>query len=123
MSVIDFSDKLLRAITLPQANLAYNKTEANGGQSGSRNALKVTLGIIPDVTGGDNTGLIIMGVNPNGVAHKAELLKGDKIVNIDGTPIKNVYDYMEKLQQIKKQQVSHITVVREGEEKVFLLQF
>ncbi len=123
LSVLDYSEILLRTISLPQANLTYNKTEATDSQHGSKSALKVTLGIIPDVTGGDNTGLVIMGVNPSGVAHRAQLLKGDKIVNIDGTPIKNVYDYMDKLQQIKPKQVAHITVIREGQEKVFLLQF
>ena len=121
-AVVRYALKILEAINTKNANLTYNPIESPN-KSGNMSSLKVTLGIIPDVTGGDNKGLVIQGVNPNGVAKRAELLKGDRIVNIDGTVINNIYDYMEKLQTIKPRQVSHITLIRDGKEMVILVQF
>ena len=123
MSVIDYSELLLRAISMPQSDLTYRQTEPQQLSHATRNSLKVSLGIMPDVTGGDNTGLTIMGVTAGGAADRAELKKGDKIVNIDGTPIQNIYDYMEKLQHIAPNQISNITIERDKKQKVVLIKF
>lgn len=64
-----------------------------------------------------------MGVTAGGVADRAELKKGDKIVNIDGTKIHNIYDYMEKLQHIAPNQISNITIERDKKQKVILIKF
>lgn len=122
VQVIQYSMKLMNALTSSKVNLAYQQTESPSPK-GSMTSLNVTLGIIPDVTGGNNNGLTVQGVNPNGIAKRANMIKGDRIVNIDGTTIRNIYEYMEKLQTIKPRQVVHITIVRDGKERVKLVQF
>ena len=120
--VVTYTMKLVNALMSNKTDLTYQQTESPA-QKGSMASLKVTLGIIPDVTGGDNSGLLIQGVSPNGIAKRVNMIKGDKIVNIDGTTISNIYEYMEKLQTIKPRQVAHITIVRDGKERVKLVQF
>jgi hypothetical protein len=71
-------------------------TRSQAGHYG-RN-LKVTLGIMPDVSGGETSGgMKVEGVRKDGPAERSGMLKGDVIIAINGLPVSNIYDYMSRL--------------------------
>lgn len=83
-----------------------------------RRGFKVTFGIVPSYTG-SGPGLTIDGVRPGGPAAKAGINSGDVLVEIDGKDIQDIYDYMHRLEELKKGQKVKVKV-RRGEETVWL---
>jgi hypothetical protein len=81
--------------------------------SQTRRSFKVTLGLIPSY-GSDVEGLEIDGARADGPAGKAGLIKGDIIIEIDGKDIKNIYDYMYRLGELKLGENINVKV-RRGE--------
>ena len=65
-------------------------------------SLKVTLGVMPSYVGTE-IGLKIDGLSdPNGPAAKAGIKKGDIIKAINGKSIKDIYEYMERLGELRE---------------------
>jgi len=84
--------------------------------------LKVTLGIMPDFSGVEKRGLradIIIKGKP---ADKAGMQSGDVIVAIDGYPVGDIYEYMERLTKLKTGQIVTIEVIREEKKEVLIVQ-
>ncbi len=75
---------------------------------------KVTFGIIPSYAGSAQ-GLTLDGVRSGGPAEKAGLLKEDVIIAIDGKEVRDIYEYMYRLSELKKGQ-STVVKVRRGTE-------
>ncbi|HZK08031.1 MAG TPA: M20/M25/M40 family metallo-hydrolase [Bacteroidales bacterium] len=82
---------------------------------------KVTLGIMPDFAGTGDDGLRVDAVRPDGPAHTGGLLKGDKIVAIEGKPVGNIYDYMGRLKSLEAGQIITVDVMRDNKKMVFLI--
>ena len=75
----------------------------------------ITLGIMPSYTSTEE-GLVIDSISkPDGPAAKAGIKKGDVIKSINDKPIKNIYDYMDRLGELKKGMSVPIVVDRDGE--------
>ena len=89
------------------ASLTFKET---GSKPSEFRRLKVTLGIIPDMVGGENKGLRVDGVRKGGPGEKGGLMKGDVIVSINGQPVTNIYDYMARLQTLVPGQTANIEV-------------
>ncbi|MEA1873211.1 MAG: DUF4910 domain-containing protein [Bacteroidota bacterium] len=85
--------------------------------------MKVTLGIMPDVTGRVENGLAIDGVRPGGPAEIAGIIKGDVIHKIDEFEIENIYDYMESLSKFKKGQKVELQIVRDDKPMILEVKF
>ena len=75
---------------------------------------KVSLGIMPSYAGtGD--GLEIDGISrKDGPAFKAGMKKGDIIKFIDGKPVNDIYEYMERLSNLEKGMTVPIKIMRNG---------
>jgi hypothetical protein len=101
--------KLDRADTRPQFAEAGPKEP-----QGTRRRFKVTFGVLP-AYGSQTEGLEIDGTKRDGPAAKAGMLKGDVIIEIEGKEIKNIYDYMYRLAELKKGQTISVKV-RRGDE-------
>jgi len=84
--------------------------------------LKVTLGIIPDVSSSQVSGLLVTGVKKDGPAAASGILSGDVITSINGMEVKNIYDYMQRLNQLKTGETAIVEINRKGETKVVLVQ-
>ena len=86
----------------------------------SRRKFKVTLGIMPDVAGAEKRGLRVDAVMPDRPAQYAGMKKGDIIIEMDGKPVKDVYEYMHRLSDFQVGQRISVGVLR-GDEKVILI--
>ncbi len=89
-------------------------------QPGIRRRFKVTLGIMPDFTGVDKNGLRADAVMPDRPAARAGMKKGDIIVAMEGKPVKDIYEYMNRLSEFKPGQRISVEVIR-GEKKIILI--
>ena len=88
-----------------------------------RGRFKVTLGIIPSY-GSLVDGVKIDGIsNPNGPAANAGIQKGDILKALNEKPIKDIYEYMNRLAKFEKGQTITVTIDRDGTEKEFSVTF
>lgn len=83
---------------------------------------KVTLGLMPDVSGASTVpGLradIVVAGKP---AHTAGIRSGDVIQEIDGKPVKNIEEYMVRLSELKAGTTIPVKVLRGEEVLTFLV--
>ena len=84
--------------------------------------MKVTLGVMPDYAH-EGDGLKIDAVIDNRPGKKAGMLAGDIIIDIGGTPIKDIYAYMKILSQLNSGDKAEVKVLRNDSEMVLQVQF
>ena len=91
-----------------------------GSNSMSHTKFKVTLGLMPDVTGASTVpGLradIVVAGKP---AHTAGMRSGDIIQEIDGKPVKDINEFMERLSELVAGTTIPVKVLRDAETIVF----
>jgi S1-C subfamily serine protease len=105
-------DLIIEAANVPES-LVYQEAGPKEQPSGRRR-FKVTLGIMPDYSSEEGEGLRVDGVINNKPAKRAGMEKGDVIVAMDGKPVKNIYDYMYRLEECKPGQRINVDVLRNG---------
>lgn len=120
VQIVDFTEKLLYTIANYTNTIDFKETRSSQ-QSQNYGDTKITLGIIPDVSG-TTEGLLVEGVKAGGYADKAGLKKGDIIINLDGKEIKNIYDYMARLNQLELGRLLHIEIIRNGKKELLQIQ-
>lgn len=118
--IIDFTDQLIYSIANNPSPIVFKETQSHQEQNSYRDT-KITLGIIPDIAG-TTEGLLIEGIKSGGYADKAGLHKGDVIVSMDNKEIKNIYDYMARLNQLETGHLLHIEVIRNGKKILLEIQ-
>ena len=91
-------------------------------QTGPRRKKGIRLGIMPSFTQTENNGLGVDGVTPGGPASLGGILKGDRIVAIEGNPVTNIYDYMARMAKLEFGQTITVDFIRDGEKQVLLIQ-
>ena len=91
---------------------AYIKTEAP--QTMSRASFKVTLGVIPDFTYENGDGFRVGSVSAGKPAEKGGMVAGDIIKKMNNKTISNIYEYMTMLGELKKGNVLHVEIDRDG---------
>lgn len=121
--IIDFAYPLIVEIINSDDKLVYKEAAPVAKKVGSgRGGLKVKFGIMPDFTSTENDGLGVGGITAGGPAHGGGMLKGDKIIAIEGMPVTNIYDYMARLKKLNPGQRVSVDIVRDGEKKILMLQ-
>ena len=105
-------DLIIEAANVPES-LVYQEAGPKEQPSGRRR-FKVTLGIMPDYASEGGEGLRVDGVLNNKPAKRSGMEKGDVIVAMDGKPVKNIYDYMYRLEECKPGQRVNVDVLRNG---------
>lgn len=111
---LEYTTELItRLASMPQTPDFIN---VPGGSAMKHAKFKVTLGLMPDVTGASTTpGLradIVVAGKP---AHAAGIKSGDIIQEIDGKPVKDINEYMERLSELQAGTTIPVKVLR-GEE-------
>jgi len=119
--ILDYAYTIIVDLINRDENLTFQEAGPKKKQGRSGRGLKVKFGIMPDFTSKDNDGLGIGGVTKDGPAYRAGMLKGDKIIAIEGQPVTNIYDYMNRLKKLKPGQTVSVDVMREGVQKVMVV--
>ncbi len=101
-------------------NLEFKRADSEHMSRHGRR-FKITFGIIPDYASSNNDGLLVNGITKDGAADKAGMLKGDKIVAINGEKVTNIYDYMYRLMKLEKGKIALVEVMRNGKKQVLLI--
>jgi Tol biopolymer transport system component len=98
--------------------LTYKESEAPPVQGDVR-GYGASLGTIPDYTGApdDKTGMLLAGVRAGGPADKAGLLRGDRVIQLMGREIRDIYDLMYVLRDAKPGEQASIVVER-GDQRI-----
>lgn len=115
----DYVYDLIVNIANREENFAYQEAGPKSRPMGRRR-FKVTLGIMPDYAGANQDGMQVDGVIPGRPAAFAGMKKGDVIIDMDGKPVTNIYDYMYRLNEFDPGQRISVTVKR-GDKNVILI--
>jgi len=89
--------------------------KAGPSEAPQRASFNVSFGIIPDFSSTDSTGLRADFITEGKPAEKAGMLPGDVIKFINNREVFNVYDYMERLQELKAGDLVVVQVRRKDE--------
>ena len=104
---------IIKELMKPEQTMTYQEVKIKRTK-GTKGSSSVSLGTIPVYSGGDGTGMGVQGVRGGGPAEKAGILGGDVIVGLNGKEIKNIYDFMNIMNELKPDVETDITVRREG---------
>lgn len=119
--VTEFSYDVLHELAIQEKALTFQ--EAGPKYQRSRGGrFKVTLGVMPDYAGIEKRGMRIDAVSKGKPAEKGGMKKGDIIVAIDGKKVGNIYDYMNRLQQLEAGQTISVDVIRDDKIEVLIVQ-
>jgi S1-C subfamily serine protease len=100
----------------PMPFTGTKKSDENSKQIEPKTERRASTGAMPDFTySGD--GVRIAGVSDDSPAAKANLTKGDVIVEFDGKPVKNLKAYSDFLKEHKPGDTVKLTIDRNGEKK------
>ncbi|NQV14074.1 M20/M25/M40 family metallo-hydrolase [bacterium] len=117
--IADFAFDLIKEIASMEQTFEFQeagpKSPPQGGKRG-----KVKMGIIPDFAAADANGFLLGGVVPGGPAAFAGMQKGDVMISLEGKSIKNVYDYMGRMADVKIGERITVEVMR-GDKKLILI--
>jgi aminopeptidase YwaD len=81
-----------------------------------------TLGIMPDFAGVIKNGLRVDQVTKGGPGANGGIQKNDIITAINSKQVNNIYDYMARMQQVKKGQIISVEVLRNNKKEVLIIQ-
>lgn len=120
-NIVDYAFQLLILIADRDSMLVFRESGPKKEENTQMN-LKVTLGILPDVTGTSHEGLRVDGVRKDGPAERGGIKKGDVIIQMNGKPVKDIYEYMHRLNQLEPGQTVNVDVMRNGKKIILLIQ-
>ena len=112
-SIADLFARLAVRVSQAEAAPAFEAQPLAAGRP-SRGGMRVYLGTIPDYSETDVRGVRLSGVSPAGPADVAGLRRGDTIVEVDGQPIENLYDFTYALEALRVGETAQIVILREG---------
>lgn len=112
----NFTFDLIKDIANNKDRLVFQEAGSATQETG-RASFKITLGIMPDVTGSTENGLKADVVIKDRPAYKAGLQNGDIIIEIDSVKVKDINDYMKCLASLKADSITKVKVIRGSEVK------
>ncbi|HEV8241755.1 MAG TPA: M28 family peptidase [Thermoanaerobaculia bacterium] len=115
--VAELAARVVDALEQRAAPLTYQRVAAPAPSNADVRSYGASLGTIPDYVGPANgaTGVLLAGTRPGGPAEKAGLRRGDILVELAGTPVRDVNDFMYILRRVKPGQTSTAVVMRDGQ--------
>jgi S1-C subfamily serine protease len=115
---LDFTKELVARLASLSAAPDFISVPTTNTMSHAK--FKVTLGLMPDVTGASTVpGLRADIVMPGKPAHAAGMRSGDIIQEIDGKPVRDINEYMERLSELQAGATIPVKVLR-GDETILL---
>lgn len=111
--VAKFAAQIIDELAKSEKALTY-KEVVNQGAGRRRMSSGVYLGTIPDYAG-EGEGMLLSGVRAGGPAEQAGLKGGDRVVQLDGKDIRNIYDFTGALDGLKVGKTTTVIVLRGGQ--------
>ncbi|MBE2279098.1 MAG: M20/M25/M40 family metallo-hydrolase [Ignavibacteriaceae bacterium] len=103
------------------SNLAFTGNKLNFQEAGPKerqspsSRMKVSLGIMPGYVSEGAKGVLVENVVPDKPAAKSGIQKGDIIVSINGKPVNDIYEYMDRMSTLNPGDVAMVGVERNKE--------
>ena len=120
-AVMDYAEKVVLEVANRDEQLTFQEAGSKFQRSrGGR--FKVTFGIMPDYAGLEERGMRVDGVTKDKPAYRAGMEKGDIITAIEGKPVKNIYDYMARLQTLEAGQRVSVDIIRDNKPTVLIVE-
>jgi len=108
--------ELAEELSIRAERLAYKSLPAPA-PSGDARSMGASLGTVPDYAGDGRPGVLLSGVRAGSAAEQAGLQRGDLLVELGGTPIRDIHDFMYVLRRAKPGEKAAAVVLR-GEERL-----
>lgn len=108
--------ELTEALSARPERLAYKSLPAPAPRGDTR-SMGASLGTVPDYAGDGRPGVLLSGVRAGSAAEQAGLQRGDLLVELGGTPIRDIHDFMYVLRRARPGEKAAAVVLR-GEERV-----
>lgn len=118
--VARFAGLVARRVAASDPLPEFVRVERSPGAASSRSSLRAYTGTIPEYAA-EAEGLLLGGVMAGGPAEKAGLRKGDVIVEFGGSPVLNIYDYLNALEAARIGEPITVVFVRDGERQTATL--
>jgi aminopeptidase YwaD len=115
------SDIAMELANMPE-KIEFTEAGPKTGSNSRGRRGGVTFGLMPEMTYDGNDGMPVTFVTEGKPAAAAGMKGGDIIKEVDGKSVGNVYDYMERLGQLKAGQAVIVKVERDKEELELLIQ-
>lgn len=96
----------------PSDAIKFSKVSGQGGNHMEGRSFRIYLGTIPDYSQEGVKGVRVSGVSKESPAEKAGIKEKDVIVELSGSKIENIYDYVYALQVVKPGEETVIKVKR-----------
>ncbi len=116
--VLNFMTQLID-LFLESPKLSFRETKTPTSKTGS---FKISMGIMPDYAF-DGEGVRVDGVTDGKPAQKAGILRDDIILKLGEIDCKDIYKYMDALNQLKKGDTATVKIKRKGEIKELKVSF
>jgi TolB protein len=119
--ITEFAVDLARNLSQEPIRLTYNKSGSAPMSSGDSRGYGAYLGTVPDYRAMEATegGVLLADVRKDGPADRAGIRGGDRIVEMAGTRIENLYDMTYALQDHKPGETITVVVVRQDKPNTF----
>lgn len=108
--------ELTEALSARPERLAY-KSLPTPAPRGDTRSMGASLGTIPDYAGDGRPGVLLSGVRAGSAAEQAGLQRGDLLVELGGSPIRDIHDFMYVLRRARPGEKAAAVVLR-GEERI-----
>ncbi|WP_163323499.1 M28 family peptidase [Draconibacterium mangrovi] len=119
--VMSYSAALLDDVVNRAEKLTFQEAGSKFQRSrGGR--FKVTLGVMPDFAGAEKRGMRVDAVSKGKPAYAAGMKKGDIIIAIDGKKVGNIYEYMDRLQNLEAGATISVDILRDEKPTVLIVQ-
>ncbi|MDX8339914.1 M28 family peptidase [Draconibacterium sp. IB214405] len=119
--VMEYSAALVDDVVNRAEKLTFQEAGSKFQRSrGGR--FKVTLGVMPDFAGVEKRGMRVDAVSKDKPAYKGGMKNGDIIIAIDGKKVGNIYEYMERLNNMEAGQTISVDVLRDDKKVVLIVQ-
>src|SRR5213075_544138 len=112
-----FTANIAQGLRANMATPHYARATSAPAMQGDSHGYGAYLGTVPDYSAMDATtgGVLLSDVRPASPAEKGGIKGGDRIVDIGGTRIENLYDMTYALQDHKPGDTVDVTVLRKSE--------
>jgi hypothetical protein len=120
--IVDLSEEVLTNFTTREKRPEFVKVTNPPRQPGAGGGTGPSIGIRPKY-GDDGEGVLLDGVSEGGLAEKAGLKAGDRIIEVAGKPVKSLEGYVEVMRTIKAEGTLELTILRDGKKQTLTIKF